>query len=89
MSKSDDIRDEILKERAVLVRDIVEYHMVHMPIRELLDCFSDDHYGDLAWSHVMNRARLNMSKHYDKTFTLEELRATWAGIRGARASRSS
>ena len=67
------------KKKDDLVVQIVERNMLFMPLRELLDKFSDDHYGDLPMRNVLRRAEINMTKHYSAQ-PLEDLESEWEDI---------
>jgi hypothetical protein len=69
--------------REKLIQNVVDYHILFMPTRELLDTYSDDHLeGDIPMRNILRRAYLNMEKHY-KGMSTEALEALWADIGGS------
>lgn len=73
---------DIIKEREELLRNIVEYKMVHMTIREVIDCFPDDQCGHLPMPRLIKRARFNLYRSYDEVFTTDGLKKIWDSMGG-------
>lgn len=61
------------------VLEIVDFHMETMPLRQLIDSFSDDHFGDIPMERILARARINMERHY-KSWPPESLEEEWSRI---------